>query len=284
MDADTIFNKIWIIESLRPGDLETGKSLYNEVLLPVAQRESSLKISLECPTNKSEFFEILNKIKNEANSGLYPIIHFECHGSENGLQLTSGEIVEWDHLRKFLIQINIASHLNTVIVVAACNGIHLINVSMKMDRAPFWAVIGPTEEISQNLIDRDFKAFYTTFFETLSGDEAVKALNANSPNGKRLYHFRSAPALFIRAFKQFYKTQCIGKGKKKRIENLLTMSLTIPKIQQNGITWARNQIKTSLKDEDYSNIRDRYFMIDLYPENSDRFDINFNNIIEQIES
>ena len=76
-------------------------------------------------------------------------------------------------MRDTFIRINIASQLNTVIVVAACNGIYLINVSTILDRAAFWAVIGPVDEISDLELKRDFAAFYETFFKAMNGDEAV---------------------------------------------------------------------------------------------------------------
>ena len=44
MDTGTLFNKVWVIESLRPSDRETGKALYNDVLLPIAGREPNLLI------------------------------------------------------------------------------------------------------------------------------------------------------------------------------------------------------------------------------------------------
>ena len=190
MDDETLFNKVWVIESLRRGDRETGKLLYNDVLLPITLREKDLKVEIACPTDKESFFNVLSDVEREANAGLYPIIHLECHGSKEGLQLTNLDTVSWSELRDVFIRINIASQLNTIIVVAACNGIYLINVSTRLDRAPFWAVIGPVDEISDLELKRDFAAFYETFFQTLSGDEAVNALNKGVPVSDRVYHFR----------------------------------------------------------------------------------------------
>ena len=123
MDTGTLFNKVWVIESLRPGDRGTGKSLYNDVLLPISIREPDLKVEFACPTDKKGFFDVLSAVEKDANDGIYSMVHFECHGSKDGLQLTNLDIVAWDELRNALIRLNLASKLNTVIVVAACNGI-----------------------------------------------------------------------------------------------------------------------------------------------------------------
>ena len=40
MGDETLFNKVWVIESLRKGDRETGKALYNAYcsLFPFAKK------------------------------------------------------------------------------------------------------------------------------------------------------------------------------------------------------------------------------------------------------
>jgi hypothetical protein len=93
MEDEILFNKVWVIESLRKGDRETGKSLYNDVLLPISLREKKLRIEIACPADKHSFFKVLSEIEKEAKAGLYPIIHLECHGSKEGLQLANFDIV-----------------------------------------------------------------------------------------------------------------------------------------------------------------------------------------------
>lgn len=95
MDTGTEFNKVWIIESLRPGDVETGKSLYNDVLLPISQSNPDLHVGIECPVDRDTFFEALEQVKSESERGLFPILHFECHGGKEGLQLGNDQIIEW---------------------------------------------------------------------------------------------------------------------------------------------------------------------------------------------
>ncbi|WP_020161423.1 hypothetical protein [Methylobacter marinus] len=286
MDTGTEFNKVWIIESLRPGDVETGKSLYNDVLLPISQSNPDLHVGIECPVDRDTFFEALEQVKSESERGLFPILHFECHGGKEGLQLGNDQIIEWHELRDALIRISIASNLNVVIVVAACNGIHLINVCTQLDRAPFWAVIGPEDEVMDLEVKRDFAAFYRKFFESLNGNDAILALNRGVQGQDRPYHFLSSIGLFKLAYIAYHRTSCQGKGKQARIEDLVTQAMKDPKCKALGVSEVRRRIKEGLAQEDrhFQNQKKRFFLMDLYPDNAIRFPITYDDIISPLPS
>lgn len=286
MDAGTLFNKVWIVESLRPSDIETGKSLYNDVLLGIAQGNPDLHVGLECPANRTEFFQALAKIESDCRRGLFPIIHFECHGGKTGFQLGNGDIIAWEELRRSLINISIASMLNTVVVVAACNGIHLIKVSTRLDRAPYWAVIGPTEKITDLEIKRDFAAFYRKFFESLNGDDAIRALNRGIEGPHRPYHFHTSIGLFKRAYVAYHQKKCRGKGKRIRVEGLVTEAMKDPNCQKLGVNAVRRNLKESLAQEErhFQKQKKEFFLIDMYPENAKRFPITYDDIISSLPS
>lgn len=286
MDDGTLFNKVWIVESLRSGDVETGKSLYNDVLLGIAQNNSNLHIGLVCPTNRCEFFEALAKIEADCSRGLFPIIHFECHGGKSGFQLGNNDIITWEELRDSLVNISIKSMLNVVVVVAACNGIQLIKVSTRLDRAPYWAVIGPTEKIYDLELKRDFAAFYRKFFESLNGDDAIFALNRGIEGPHRPYHFHTSVGLFKRAYIAYHQKSCRGKGKRVRIENLVTEAMKYPECRKLGIKAIRRSIKESLAQEErhFQKQKKEFFLIDIYPENAKRFPITYDDIISSLPS
>ena len=284
MDSGSIFNKLWVIESLPKGDLMTGTSLVENHLEAIANENPDLHFAFEQPRTKSELIELLHKIRDEALSDkLYPMLHLECHGCPDGLGVASGELVEWDELREIFIEINQACRLNFVVVLAACNGAHLIKVSTKMDRAPFWAIIGPENEITAGEAQKDFTAFYNSFFQNLDGDTAINALNGGVGRQDRKYHFLSAQGLFARAYLKYYKSHCIGKGRRERIEDLVTEAMKNPDVKRKGITWARNKIKAGLaaEDEHFEKLKKRYFFCDIFPENVSRFPTSRDEIIEK---
>ena len=276
------FNKLWIIESLPSGELRTGKNLFDNQLDKARQEQEDLVVEFAEPITKAELFAVLEKIRNEALNGIYPMIHFECHGCEDGLGTASGELVEWEQIREILIKINLSSKLNLMIVIAACNGAHIIKVSTKLDAAPFWAIIGPEAEVSAGHIQDNFGRFYESFFSDLDGDKAISILNEGAAYSDRTYHFLSAAGLFSRAYRAYYKKHCVGKGKKERKEHLITEALKNPDVKMRGVAWARQQVKQGLacEDQHFDMLRKRFFFINQFPENDERFPLTSEQIID----
>ncbi len=282
MDDRSSFHKLWVIESLADGELKTGRNLVDTQLAQAKLSHPDLIVSFESPHSKNQLLHVLNVIRDEAkNIGLCPMIHFECHGSPDGLTTASGEFVEWEELRQSLIEINCACRLNLVIVLAACNGIHLIKVVTKLDRAPFWGVIGPETEVTAGAIERDFGAFYDEFFKSLDGIKALKALNLGTNSTSWTYHFRSAANLFTKAYVHYYKEHCVGSGLESRIEALTDQVLQNPKVGNLDRTWARAQVAERLKNgqQDFSRMKNQFFFIDLFPENRDRFPLSYQDVL-----
>jgi hypothetical protein len=286
MDDGFLFNKLWVIESLPECDLKTGKNLVEGKLEEVKRTNPELLLAFEQPETMQELIQLLEKIHDEVQTeGLYPIIHFECHGCQDGLCMANNEFVTWDELRKILIDINQACKLNLMIVLAACNGAHLIKVATKMDRAPFWAIIGPEVEVTAGDIEKDFGEFYKIFFDKLDGDAAVDAINQGVARPDRKYHFLSVTGIFIRAYTRYYNNHCIGKGKRKRREDLLTQAMQNPEVQKRGINWARRKVKEGLAGdaEHFNKMKDRFFFIDKYPENAGRFTLSYDELLERVK-
>lgn len=280
--SGNVFEKLWVIESLPSGELRTGKNLFDNQLDKAKEVQKNIAIEFSEPITKAEFFDVLEKIRNEAINGIYPMLHFECHGCEDGLETASGELIEWDEIRETLIEINRATQLNLMIIVAACNGAHLIKASIKLDAAPFWAIIGPKVEVTAGHIQDGFGRFYESFFSDFDGDKAIKILNDGVTNLDRYFHFLSAEGLFSRAYRTYYKSHCVGKDKQKRLEKLVTEAMKNPDIKNRGVSWARQQVKQGLacEEQHFEKLRKRFFFIDQFPENEARFSLSRDQIIK----
>jgi len=276
-----IFSKLWVIESLPTGERKTGKHLFDNQLEEAKRVRPELITQFAAPETKCELFEVLQKIRDEAAIGTYPMIHFECHGCERGLGTANRELVKWDELREVLVDINRSTQLNLMIVVAACNGAHLINASTKLDAAPFWAIIGPEVEVTDLHIQANFGQFYESFFSSLDGDKAINVLNDGVDHNKRIYHFISAAGLFARAYRSYFNRHCIGKGKEERLEHLLSEGMKNPEVAIRGEIWARQQILERLASEDqhFDMLRRRFFFIDEFPGNDARFPLSKDEIV-----
>lgn len=288
MNGEALFNTIWVVESLKEGDLKAGYNLVHDQLVHIPFKNPAINIIYSSANNKEEFIEILNNIHDDVSQNdNYPMIHIDCHGNQEGLEVSSREIITWEELRPIFIKINIACKLNLIILLASCNGAHLIKVVTKLDRAPFWAVIGSENEVTAGSVERNYGEFYRVFAENLDGDAAMKALNQGKKGNEREYHFFSALGLFIKAYSHYHHKYCVGKAKKKRLENLLTKALRDPKVRGKGrvIKWVRRTLKDGLGSEEknFRNYYKNFFMIDLYEENTKRFQLTFKDLLARAE-
>ncbi|MBW7471701.1 hypothetical protein [Marinobacter sp. F4218] len=285
METSVLFNKIWVVESLRGSDKKTGKHLFENKLMYLWAQDENLSAELREPKNKEEFLQVLEEIKEDVKNNNSPIIHFECHGDESGFELSNNTRISWNEIRSHLIEINRLCGLNLVITLAVCQGIHLIKSASKPDGAPFSILIGPDQQENSGDLEEAFNAFYSEFFESLDGDKAMEALNSKSGETKK-FHFTSAAGIFARAFCSYYKKFCKGSGKKKRADYLVSRLMKSADVKEKGREWARQQVNESLDEGDFGFelLRRRFFFMDQYPENEEKFPLTFDQIIERCES
>jgi hypothetical protein len=273
IDSTTLFNKLWVLESLAAGELKTGRSLVEGPLATAAANHIELKIEYRIPSSKKEFLEVLDLVREEAAKGEGPMLHFECHGSEGGLELENGEFVQWQDLRDRLIAINRACRTHLIIAVAACDGAHLINVAAVLDRAPFWAIIATEGVISAGALERDFGNFYRELFSSMNGDAAIGALNQGLTDEKRRFKFISSAGLFARAYRKYHERYCVGRARQERVEELVTQKMAQSADKELVIGEVRKKIKQELANHDkhFDQLKRRFFFIDEFPENEERY-------------
>src|SRR5690606_30058483 len=106
MRSSNSFNKLWIVESLADGELKTGTKLHDDFFPIIRADYPKLNVVLEQPRSKIDFLTCVNKIFLDTTQNKnYPLVHIECHGSEDGLGMSNGEMVEWDEIRQCLVAI-----------------------------------------------------------------------------------------------------------------------------------------------------------------------------------
>src|SRR5688572_24548433 len=143
------FNKIIVIESLSEKERKTGKELYNDIL---CRREFQMRTEFEAVYHVVDSFqslvEIFDRIKSEVNKSLIaPILHFEMHGSPDGIHLTSGKFVSWHDLHTFFREINTITDDSLLVTFATCYGLSVLSNLTSGGKSPFWSVIGSNDEV-----------------------------------------------------------------------------------------------------------------------------------------
>jgi hypothetical protein len=186
---------IHIIESLRPKDRETGRSLDQSLKGQLATLNSPISVHFWREPTKQALFERLALIAE----------HFEMHGDHEGLQLTSGELIDWQELKPELTRINVTSRLNLLVVVQACYGQWILQVVQPTERAPIWGLIGPRRELFAYEVDAGNLAFYSALLKTQDGGAAWEAMNASIPAGDAPFTCLVVEEMFCAVFSEYLK-------------------------------------------------------------------------------
>lgn len=279
------FNKVYIIESLPENQIKTGKSLYEDLF---HHNDVENKYGFEYQPIKNAyglmtFLEIVYlEIKDKS---IFPIIHFEMHGGIEGIQLSSGECIQWNDLAKTLQRINIELKNKLVVAFALCYGINFLSVfyDFMNSRTPFAGLIASADYVKVGEIKYGFQKFYKRILETKNGNDALKCLNEFISEDDRQYSFLSCRWLFKEAFVQYLKL-CSAKERNRRTERIITkIKSTNPNAD---ITKIRKELKLYLhknnQKEYFIMTRDKFLMYDLDESNKSLFPIDYQDVMNEI--
>lgn len=175
--------KVYIIESLSNKDKRTGEDLKDN--LRQIWYDQGLLSDFECQYNYvhdvAEFMCAIDEIEKqvEANNKL-PILQIECHGSSDGLQLESSEMVIWKDLFSYIRPVNIASYNLLLLNLSMCNGETVIRYIDPTQRAPFRAVTGPIGEVKPIALEKVWLNFYENYMNSMKEDYGLNKLSQSS--------------------------------------------------------------------------------------------------------
>lgn len=186
-----------IVESLRETDKKTGTLLHNQLLKYKKFQESNFSSFLHIVKNKEELFQTLDEIidKMKINT-LFPILHLEMHGFEDGIQLSSNEIVVWDELLPKFREINILLLNSLTVMMSMCKGITLAFDIDTSNRAPFGLIIGTTRDISEIELLNGYEVFYNNYFFSFDSVKSVELMNNEIDINRPSFYYLNAEYCF----------------------------------------------------------------------------------------
>ncbi|SEV91150.1 hypothetical protein SAMN05428988_0371 [Chitinophaga sp. YR573] len=191
---ELLYNAVFVIESLRPGDKKTGTDLHNDVIRWKCIKNGT-QSQLFTVETKAKLFSLFQEIRQLVTKGvLIPILHFEMHGSERGMQLTSNEVVTWEELGELCRNINMLIKNQLIVSLATCKGAYFYKCIEISRPAPFWGYIGPKEDSNQYELLEDYTNFYTVYLDTEQLQDAIIALNV--ARGTNDYVFINGDIIF----------------------------------------------------------------------------------------
>ena len=176
------FSGIHVIESLRPNDEKTEQNLYNDFLKHQPTRYDGLHVDLKVVSQKDEFLQYLKSLRDTSFVYDYnPIIHIEAHGCEDGIQLTSYEVVKWDEIEPILREINVAKNMNLLVTMGTCKGGYFTKRMTPPDYAPVFGIVGPLQDIDSPKLEASFSEFYQELLRSFNISKAIQRI-ANASN------------------------------------------------------------------------------------------------------
>lgn len=248
---------LWIIEWLSDQDRPTGRILYEWI----ETRRSCWAAYSPC-NSKAEVLAALERVTQRVKrDGIVPILHLEAHGDEDGLVGPNGaggvERLQWNELTEPLQRLNLATRCNLLVFVVACIGFAGIKVFNKGPRAPAVALVGPSSSVEEARLIWATKEFYrrymdpnpslTDITESASREAGTTILE---PEPFAMLAFESMIELLIHDLRPGEWAQRVEENR-KRISVLQLM-------------W------------------DRLFMIDLWPENRQKFGVNMDAVVDAL--
>lgn len=269
MDNSSSFNRLVVIDSIPADEQNTAVALRDAVNAVVASQAAAPAIEYKRVESAKEFRQFLLGLCAEVGSGAsVPMLHVECHGNDDGLGFADQSFASWADLKGPLGELNVATRLNLMVAVAACTGAAIGKAITLKDRAPFWGLIGPTQEIYNDELESGFVALYTKLFETGSPQLALEALRSSNSPG--MYWCKTAQGLFEAGWRHYRKTQCTPERMMERAQRMLDTL----KSRRPGPYPPLEDLKKRLEDGEpagYERFAATFFMHDLYPENVQRF-------------
>ena len=178
MRREVRFNRVYVLQSLDSDEKQTGSILHDDLLRWQYHQLDKLSAELVEVKSKGQLIHVFELIRtNIYTNAYYPYIHFEIHGSPDGLVLNSSELVTWAELALHLEIINWSTQNNLFVSFATCYGARIFEHIDITRTSPFFGFLASTEKVLNNDIETGFYKYFETLFSTFNGNQAIKDLN-----------------------------------------------------------------------------------------------------------
>lgn len=192
--------RVEIIESLPDEEIQTGTKLYEGDLKPLTLQDDSLVAYLHKVSTISEFTLAIDSIISSLQDDELVTLHIEAHGDgENGIRLSSGEILGWKVFMDLCRRLNEELLGMLVVTTAVCYSFSIIGSFDPTKRAPFKAIMLTNKDVKVDEIERGYSAFYQKYRNVLDVFKATGAIQAEVNQGEKSsspFHLMVADNIF----------------------------------------------------------------------------------------
>lgn len=180
-------NRIYILDVLNSSELQTGVRKYDqvrdEVLCKMPDQAEFIKNQIfhkKCESLES-VGSAFEEIKMECNSTTFPLIFIDGHGDkERGLQIASGEFLDWDSYNRHLEEVTYAAHGNLTVVASFCHSMSALEKPGFGKPLPCPFYYGYADEISAGDVEGESKGIIQALLQQGWLDESGKQIELYS--------------------------------------------------------------------------------------------------------
>jgi len=263
-------HKFIIFDLVPISEMQTGRNIEENLNDFINAAHSDLFCERYKCKSEEDFFSVIERIKDDLiKNGKIPYIHIEGHGSKESMFLPNRSPIPWSSIFESFREINILSRNNLFVSSGACESAYAYKAASITKACPVFGFLAPEKEISAGSVIDGFTAFYKSLINDENLNDAFSEF-ADVTHGKD-YAFLFSHHLFEKAAYNYLTQHCVGKGRKKRLEGIVTQAVSETSLPVNE---ARKLLKTELSKpqaEALQKFHHKFMMCDLYPENVERF-------------
>lgn len=262
--------KFVIIDLIPDSELQTGRSMEENLTDFISAEKSDLSCERHKCDTKEDYFKVINQIKNDLSlSGTLPYIHIEGHGSKESLFFPSKHCISWIDVFQGFREINILSKNNLFFSSGACESAYAYKSATINEACPVLGFLAPEKQVKAGSVSDGFFAFYKSLIKSKSLDDAFNSF-ADATDAKN-YAIVFSSQMFRKAAFNYLTQECMGKGRKIRLENLVSQAIA----ETGGpVKKVRKRIKEELSKPQALLLKEfhqKFMMCDRFPENNKRF-------------
>ena len=167
---------VHLIESPSPQDLLDGRT--EGAVLRESLDLAAIPNSYNLATDRATFeTAITDKIHSAmAAFDAHPLLHFSMHGSQDGLGLTSGDIITWSKLASHIRATAPLAGCGLIVCMSSCYGAFARRMAFTHESAPYFLLFGHPGDLDWVDAAVGFTALYHRLFKGVPSLEA--AVNA----------------------------------------------------------------------------------------------------------
>jgi hypothetical protein len=266
------FNAVHLIESLPQGEGHPARLLHEDTLKWKEFRHPGFTSRFSEVASAADLEHCLAGIHADvAANDVFPLLHLDMHGSEQGVQLRNGDFITWSELKPLLQRINVMMCNNLLVMMSTCNGWYISKTLSLIDRAPVFGIIGCKRRFTFAEGRQAFTAFYEKLLTTDSIEDMLASLGRDSP-----FILTTCTDMFVLVMSKYISQNDDTEMLVTRAMDALRQAKVDPAERPDLVCQAAAEVASL--EEHFARFKRLFFMTDICERNAARFPVTYKDV------